>query len=176
MKRPLLIAAIALAIAAPVGPNASAQQSAASTRTNIQNGMRMFMAGRYASASHDFRAALHQNPNDPVALLWKGVTLAALGRPRADQIFVLVNNDAVLGGAAEQLLALDDWHRSDIGDAKQVLDTCIHYSDIRWRSACVDMKKGVESGAAAPAVKDWPGDVGLLKVTKARATVWKPKS
>lgn len=160
--------------AAPAKPVTVAQQPPVSG--NIQDGMQRFQQGDYRGAYGKFHAAVEGNPNDPLAKLWEGVALEALGGQVAGNNSgwdFLQTTDPKLGVASSELLALLDWHRGDRQNAEAVLKTCIQFHPDS--AACADMKQGVESGASAPAVKDWPAIVGLTKATNAAATVWKPK-
>lgn len=168
MKRIRLAAVTAIVTSCFVGA-----ASAASVQQDIQQGMQMFLQHSYVEADRAFDHALRQNPNSPLARLWKGIAETALQRPSAGSYF-LEGTDEVLGGASTDLLVMYDWHQGEMADAKQILYLCIHGGDIRWRAGCEDLKRGIASGASAPPVQDWPEYSGLLKITKARATVWKP--
>lgn len=171
MKRCWLATAAAIAISISLAWIGAAR--AATPLDDVEHGMQLFLQGQYADADQAFADALSQNPVDPLARLWKGLAEAALQRPFAGSYF-LETTDQVLGGASTDLLVMYDWRQGEMADVKQILQDCIHMGDVRWRAGCEDLKRGVDSGASAPAVKDWPADSGLLKITKARATVWKP--
>lgn len=156
--------------AAPAQPAAPAKPTG--TAAEIQTGMQMFLGGNYHAAYAKFHAAWQSNMNDPLPILWEGVTLEALGKASGFD-FLNGTYDASLGIPSRELLALVDWRHGELQDAKTVLDICI--KTYPANTSCADMKQGVESGASPPAVKDWPAIVGLTKITKAKAVVWRPK-
>jgi hypothetical protein len=159
----------------PVAENAPAPQAPAAKPDpqvgDVLAGMQMFEGGDFSAAYQNFHAARLQNLNDPLATLWEGVALEAMGR---DSRFDLLagNNNPIYSVASNELMALADWRRGDLPNAKVTLDACIRFNPSD--TSCAGMKQGVESGASAPPVKDWPQIAGLTKITQARATVWNP--
>jgi len=149
----------------------TAQLSASDT--NVQQGMNLFEHGDYRGAYQKFHAAVQQNMNDPLPQLWEGVTLEVLKTGGISFDFLAGGTDPRFAVISSELLALSSWSHGELGAAKIDLENCIRYHPDA--SQCADMKQGVESGASAPDAKDWPADVGLIKATEARGTVWKPK-
>lgn len=139
---------------------------------DVQQGMALFEQGRYRAAYQKFHAAVQLNMNDPLPALWQGVTLQVLNAGGVSFDFLAGNTDPRFAVISNELLALSSWSHGELAAAKSDLENCIRYHPDA--SSCADMKQGVESGASAPAAKDWPADVGLIKATKARGTVWKP--
>jgi len=181
------------AVAAPVGPNPAATNWSSATKglppvaqasappvaparalsgtaAEIQSGVQMFERGDYHGAYQKFHTAMQANADDPLAALWEGITLDALGR--SDGFDFVHGNDPQFGVAADELLALSSWRHREIDAAKTVLTTCSQSHP--ENTSCADMMHGVESGASPPPVKDWPAIVGLTKATAARGTVWMP--
>jgi len=149
----------------------SGQLSAADT--DVQQGMRLFESGNYRAAYQKFHAVVEQHGSDPLPTLWEGVTRDALKMGGISFDYLAGNTDPKYSVISNELLALSSWHNGELEAAKEALDTCIRYNPTD--TSCADMEQGIESGASAPDVKDWPADVGLIKATAARATVWKPR-
>lgn len=151
----------------PPGPLSAAQLARAQQAAPVgalSRGVQLFARGDYAGASQAFQTVLNSNGLDPLAALWKGVLAAQKGDIWAD--FSLNVGEGTYPASSE-LLALHAWSKGDVKGAKTFLDGCVHDPERAAAAQCAGLEQKIASGAAAPAVKDWPATVGLLAATTA---------